>query len=402
MGFRKSLIIIHIRGLMAKLTSLFYRLLVSRVLLSITFNAFVIFFLWIIVTIYNSVFFAGMLATIYLVTSLSLSLPIGHMIDRMNSTLVGIIGTLIGVSSVIVLLFGYSLIFIYLSMALLTLGVTMKGDSFSATIKKHLDEKQFHEANSYVQGAVYASNLIGTALGGACILYFKEYFPLILILIACASPITSSISHEDASSSGERKGMREMSSAIYFYRKILGFLIVGFALNGLFESIDVYSSGLFYMVLKSTALYYTIFVASVSVGGILGSAISKMFPASGKSGLRISIFVLGFSPILVTLSISRMAVIDIAMAFALGVILPIINIPLNAKLMSVVPKDIYGKVMAFLRVFISGSTPLMAAIFSFVSIYAPVNIMFLYIGLTMLPITLLSFIVIPKFMAMEA
>ena len=110
----------------------------------------------------------------------------------------------------------------------------------------------------------------------------------------------------------------------------------------------------------------------------------------------------GVSPILIILGISRMAIIDIAMAFTLGLILPIINIPLTAKLMGVVPKEIYGKVMAFLRVFISGSTPLMAAIFSFVSIYVPVDMMFLYIGLAMIPITALSFAVIPRFMALES
>ncbi len=387
---------------MASLTPLFYRLLVSRVLLSIAFNSFVIFFLWIIVTDYDSVFFAGMLATIYLVTSLSFSLPIGHMIDRKNSTVIGLLGTLIGISSAIFIFFGYSLIFVYSSMALLTLGVTMKGDSFSATIKKHLDEKQYHDANSFTQGTVSASNLIGTALGGVCIIYFRLYFPIILLLIVFASFLTSSIAREESSTSGEGTGMKEMRSAIYFYRKILGFLIVGFAINGLFESIDVYSSGLFYIVLKSSALYYTIFVASISIGGIFGSAISKMFPATGKNGFRISLFLLGFSPILLTLGISRFEIVDIAMSLILGILLPIINIPLTAKLMGVVPNEIYGKVMAFLRVFVSGSTPVMAAIFSFVSIYVPVNVVFIYIGLAMLPITAFSFIAIPKFMAMES
>ena len=387
---------------MASLTPLFYRLLLSRVLLSITFNFFVIFFLWIIVIDYDSVFFAGMLATIYLTTSLFFSLPIGHMIDRMNSTVVGFLGTLVGISAAILVFFGQSLIFVYISMALLTLGVTMKGDSFSATTKKHLDDKQYHEASSYIQGTVYASNLLGTAIGGVCILYFRDYFPIIMILFVIASLFTSTIAKEEKSRSSAETGMKEMRSAIYFYRKILGFMIVAFALNGLFESIDVYSSGLFHIVLKASPLYYTIFVASVPVGGIIGSAISKMFPAFGKNGLKISVFVLGFSPILIILGISRMAIIDIAMAFTLGLILPIINIPLTAKLMGVVPKEIYGKVMAFLRVFISGSTPMMAAIFSFVSIYVPVDMMFLYIGLAMIPITALSFAVIPRFMALES
>ena len=113
--------------------------------------------------------------------------------------------------------------------------------------KKHLDDKQYHEANSYIQGTVYASNLLGTAIGGVCILYFRDYFPIIMISFVIASLFTSSIAKEETSRSSAGTGMKEMRSAIYFYRKILGFMIVAFALNGLFESIDVYSSGLFHI-----------------------------------------------------------------------------------------------------------------------------------------------------------
>ena len=49
-------------------------------------------------------------------------------------------------------------------------------------------------------------------------------------------------------------------------------------------------------------------------------------------------------------------------------------------------RDIERITMA-VRIFISGSTPLMAAFFSFVSLWSPVNFIFIYIGLIMIPVT---------------
>ena len=82
--------------------------------------------------------------------------------------------------------------------------------------------------------------------------------------------------------------------------------------------------------------------------------------------------------------------------------MPLINVPLIAKLMSVVPTNIYGKIMAFLRIFIGGSTPAMAALFSFVVLYFPVNVILFYIGIFLFPLAGLAFIVVPNFMKMEA
>lgn len=70
---------------MPKIPFLFYRFLVSKMLVSILFNAFTIFFLWEVVELYHSVFLAGLIVTIYLIVQLLISVPIGHMIDRLNS-----------------------------------------------------------------------------------------------------------------------------------------------------------------------------------------------------------------------------------------------------------------------------------------------------------------------------
>ena len=91
---------------MAGLQTFFYRYLGSRMILSIIFNAFQVFFLWRIVEDYHSVFLAGLIATISLAVSIISSIPIGHLIDRMNSTLVSLISSVISAAGLLFLAFG--------------------------------------------------------------------------------------------------------------------------------------------------------------------------------------------------------------------------------------------------------------------------------------------------------
>ena len=387
---------------MPKIPVIFYRFMASKMLASILFNSYVLFFLWVVLQTYHSVFLAGMIATIYLAVELITSIPIGHMIDRMNSTTISLISSIIILIGPLLILSGYSLLAVYSGTMLIALGVTMKGDSFSATIKKHLSQEQFMTSNSFNQAAIYSASMIGTALGGISIIYFVHLFPLILIAISIASVALSAPVFEEKQKEAHKKATEELASAIVFYRKILGFLAVAFFLNGLFMAIEVYSSGLFDIVLHSSAIFYTIFVASISIGGIIGSFLANAIKKHINDPFRISLFVLLYSPIFLILGISRSAIIDILDTTLLGLLLPLINVPLMAKLMSVVPTNIYGKIMAFLRIFIGGSTPAMAALFSFVVLYFPINVILFYIGIFLFPLAGLAFIVVPNFMKMEA
>lgn len=173
------------------LQSFYYRFLGSRLLISLIFNVFEVFFLWKIVAEYHSVFLAGMLATIYLAVSVLASIPIGHLIDRMNSTIVSLLSSIISLAGTLFLLLGASLAVIYLSAGIMALGITMKGDSFSAIMKKHLPEDQFLKGNSISQAGSYVSTLSGTALGGMAIIYFSGYLPYILIILALVSLFSS-------------------------------------------------------------------------------------------------------------------------------------------------------------------------------------------------------------------
>ncbi len=379
------------------LQNFYYRFLGSRMLIGIIFAAFQVFFLWKIVAEYHSVFLAGMLATIYLAVSMVASIPIGHLIDRVNSTWVSLFSSAISLSGTLFLIFGTQLTLVYASAAVLALGMTMKGDSFSAIMKKHLPEDQFLNGNSTSQAGSYISTLSGTVLGGMAIIYFSNYLPYILIILALVSLTASRPMNEAPTLDAKTSAEKEFASAIGFFRKILGFIAVAFILNGLFESLDVYSSGLFHLVLRASPMYYTAFVASISFGGIGGSWLATRLKGKADGATIISILVLCYAPIFLILGFSKSPFIDVILGLIVGALLSIINIPLQTRLMKAIPRNIYGKVMAFLRIFLSGSTPGMAAVLSFVSIFLQVDTILIYIGIIMFPVAALSFSVIPKF-----
>lgn len=387
---------------MSSIEGYFYRFLGSRMLVSITINAFQVFYLWRIVEQYHSVFLAGMVSTIYLLVSLISSIPIGHLIDRLNSTHIGLVSSFIALAGVLFLFIGTSISLIYTATAFLALGTTMKGDSLSATIKKHLSEDDFLKINSIAQASGNVSTLSGTIIGGLAILYYSNILSFIFLGFILASVLTSIPIQEVSTRNPESNVRKEFSSAISFYRKILGFVIVAFVLNGLFESLDVYSSGLFHLILHASPLYYTAFIAAISLGGIAGSLFVSRIKGKLNNPHVISILVVCYVPFFLLLGISRIPVLDVIIGILIGVFLPLINIPLFTIIMKIIPRDIYGKVSAFLRVFLNGSTPAMAAVLSFVAIFLPVDRIFFYIGLLMFPVTAMTFVVLPKIFRMEA
>ncbi len=386
---------------MDRLPLFFYRYLSARMLVSIANNSFMVFFLWEIVVVYKSVFLAGLLPTISLAADLLTAIPVGHLIDRFNSTHLSMVASLLLVIGIALLFFGQILTIVYITTFFVSLSLMMKGDTISATAKKHLKDDQFINSIRLISGAGYASTLIGTAIGGISILYLRQYFPIMLMAFAVFSLVISFPIEEEKEKRDKKTAISELASSFGFIRKIAGFLAVGFVLNGLLVSLDVYSSGLFHLVLDVSAVYYTIFIAVLSVGGIIGAALVGRIQKHIDSAFRISSMIVLFSPAMIYISLSRNAIGDILDSFAIGVLISFINIPLQAKLMKIVPRNIYGKVMAFLRVFLGGATPAMAAVFAFIALFLNVDSTLFYIGIIVFPITVLAFVVLPKFMAME-
>jgi len=382
-----------------RLTLLFYRFIGSKALTSTSITAFIIFYMWIVVSRYHSVFLAGLIITIYLAVELALAIPIGHLIDRFNNTRLNLLSSVLVLGGFGLLLFNDNLPFIYSATVISVLGQALKIDSFSAIIKKHLPEESFKKANSVNFATGSVSSLVGTVIGGFSIIYISRYFVYVIVMIAVASIFLAKPVQEKSYRPEENKMsmVGEMKSVGIFLKRIAGFLVLAFFLNGLFISLDTYSSGLFNIVLKSTAFYYTLFSLAVPLGMISGTPIANIKYFRGDRPVFISFLMLVFSPLIIVLSIGRSPILDILIAFAIGVILPLINIPISTKLMKAIPHSIYGKVTAVVKIFTQGASPVMGAVFASLVIFFNIPTVLLWVGILVVPLTFYGLIIIPKF-----
>lgn len=383
----------------------FHRFLIAKTLASISFILFLIFLMWTVVDQYKTtdptiaIFLAGMIPVIYLLVMLVTAIPIGHSIDRLNNSALAMLSAGIMAAGFCFFATGFSLLTVYISTAIVAAGYTLNGDTFSAMIKKLVSNEGITRATSYNLVSNSSSSLIGVAMGGVSLIFLSQYAAMILIAISLGSmflafPISmkkNGLSSEDA---GSKKGYRQV---LGFFRSILGLTMLALVLNGFFISIDVYASGLFNIYLHSTPLYYTLFDAAVPGTMIIGSIIANKYEKFFDRPGTIALVVMLYSPTLLILGISRSALIDIATAGLLGFINPLVNVPIISRLTKFTPVEIFGRVMAFMRIFIQSSTPVMAAVFSFASIYFSVPNILVVVGLLMLPFSAFGFSVLKTF-----
>ena len=207
-----------------KLPIIFYRFLISRFLTGITMTAYLIFYSWHIVSIFHSVFLSGMLITITLATEIVFSFPIGHLIDVFNNTTLNFYSNVIMILGFIILLFSREIYFIYAATAVSVLGWTIKLDTFSAIIKKHLSENLFKKANSLNNVTNSLSLIIGTIIGGASLILLPNYFNYILLAFTAIAAILSIPAPEKISKNGGKKQTftKDVMAAGSFIKKNIG------------------------------------------------------------------------------------------------------------------------------------------------------------------------------------
>ncbi len=378
-----------------KLGFTFGRFLVSKTIASISFTLFLIFLMWRMVVVYQSIFLAGMVPVIYLVVMLASALPIGHAIDRVNNSVLSALSAFIITSGFVVFALGFTLFTVYLSIALVATGYTLSGDSFFGLLKKVVSNDAVTKATAYNYVSNSVSSLVGVAMGGISLLFLENYADLILLGLSItatilAYPVKMKLNgYHEVEEQKERRG--EYREVLSFYRSIIGFTVFALVINGFFVSIDVYGSGLFNLYLHTSPVFYTLFEGAFPAGMMIGSFLANRYEKSVDNPRTIGLLVLVYSPILIALGLSRIPALDVLTAGMLGFVNPFINVPLVARLTRFTPVSIFGRVMAFLRIFIQSATPVTAAIFSFATLFFSVPLILLSVGLVMIPFSVFGF-----------
>lgn len=378
----------------------FYRFLVSKSLASVCNELFLVYFLWVFVATLRSVFLAGVIPTLGLLVFIASAVPIGHLIDRANNTVLSLISSLTMLAGFLLLFEGTSTYVVYAVTVVVSLGFTMKGDSFQAIIKKHVSQAGISKATSLNQVSAGLSSLIGIAAGTVALLFLGPWLAYILLGLSVAATVLAFPAPEPRNMipTGEAGEYGRVLSTL---KKLSGFLLLALIINGMFVSLSVYGSGLFNLVLHSTPFFYGVFALAFPAGMLLGASISNKVIGSIDRPRIIAAMIFLYAPMLVVLGASRSPVLDIADVAVLGFLNPLINVPLIARLTKATPKEIFGRTMALLRIFIGSAQPAMAAIFSVIAIYFRVDSVLMAAGLVLVPIALFSLSVLKGFYALE-
>ncbi|WP_290705577.1 hypothetical protein [Ferroplasma sp. Type II] len=196
--------------------------------------------------------------------------------------------------------------------------------------------------------------------------YYSVYTTLIGISLLAMGMVfisgTIRVSHRSLVKNG-------FGGTIKIIKNIIPFLLLTMLLNGLFVALDVFASGLIYIVMHATSIYYTFFIAGFPAGMLVGGLISmqSFFRGYLNSNKLLAFYVFIVGGIFVLISFNRIPILDGIGTFVLGIILAFINIYIETMIMNSIPSSITGKFNSLTAMFSVSASPVMAFVFGYLS-----------------------------------
>ncbi len=370
--------------------SAFIRYLISRNIARFSNTAYYIYFMWEIIANYHSVFLVSLIPGFSLLGYLIIAIPEGAIIDKYNRHFIYIGINLLMIISYSLMIQGHGLLIIYAVDFLSSMFVWVISDDFRALEKEIIPPEHMSNAQSADQLSSGLSTLAGIIAGG--ILIFMNYVDVYILLIGISVialaiifvPNTIMVSHRSIVKNG-------FKSTFKIVKSILPFLTLTVILNGMFVALDVFSSGLIYEIMHASSIYYTFFIAGFPAGMLVGGILSMhpLFKRYQKSKKLIGVDILFTGVAIILIAFNRIPVIDGFLSFALGLILAFINIYIETMVINSIPSSITGKFNSVTSMFSVSSSPVMAFVFGYLSLFvyfpfilAAIGVITLFISLT--------------------
>ncbi|MFG1389959.1 MFS transporter [Acidiplasma aeolicum] len=342
----------------------YIKYLISRNISRYSNLAYYIYFMWEIVDEYKSIFLVSLIPAFSFLGYIIISLPEGHIIDKYDRKKIFIISNILMVFVYLLLLINKSLFFIYAVDFLSSLLMWVISDDFRGITKEIIPENSMVKAQSLDQTSSGLFTLAGTLSGGFFIFLERRYFYLFLIVISVVAVIMI-LGNHPAKIYSNISISNGFNYTFKIIKSIIPFLLFTMLLNGLFVSLDVFSSALIYIILRAPPIYYTFFIAGFPMGMLIGGIIA-MKKFTEKSGL-LKLFVFGIGAIFIFIALNRIAILDSVLAVFLGIIIAFLNVYIETLIINSVPNSITGKFNSITTVFSGGSSPVMAVIFGILS-----------------------------------
>ncbi len=370
----------------------FLRFWIAQFFIRLNVWVFYVYFIWVITVKNHSVFLGGMIPTFSLLGYLAILIPEGYILDRWNRSVVMFLSSIMLIILYGSLLFNQTLLWIYVIDILSSMLASITFDAFFTISKEIVEEKYFPKVSAFSQISINVSGIFGILIGGLSILTSQFIFFYILIIVSMIGTIFN-LPYATLKTKYEKYRYRDILKLL---KKFVFLLIILFIVNGLFISLDVYSSGLIYFILHSSSIYYTLFLGGYPVGGLLGAIWGNKISNRLEDPWKISILIALMGIMIIGISQSRVVLLDPIFTFILGFLISLLMIPLMAFIMRVIPNEMIGRVNAFITLIIAGSSPLMGAIFSVMVAYFYIPDILLSVGLVFMIIATPTYFLFKK------
>lgn len=377
----------------------FIRFYMSRNFVRLASIMFYIYYMWVLIVKYDSVFLVSLIPTLSLAGYLAVLLPEGYILDRFNRKLIMFISSMAILAVYLSLFISHSLLWIYTAALLSTVFSSISSDAFFTLMKNTVNSSSMGKGMSLVEAGRGISEIVGIALGGISIIFISSKFVPLISFIAIISALLSIPGKEKAGRINKEKyGFSHVFRAI---KIIFPFLLIGLLINGLFVSLEVYASGLFYKILHVGPSYYTLFGLFFSVGGLIGGLIGVKVSRRLENPLFIASAMAFFGLSFFALSISMVPYIDVLVTVPLGIVNSLTNIPLMSYLVKITPDEAIGRINSVVTMFMAGASPVMAVVYGLLSQFFSIpTIMLIIAGLLALS-SVPTYITIKKLFALN-
>ncbi|MGC8566965.1 MAG: MFS transporter [Caldisphaera sp.] len=378
----------------------FIRFYLARNLLRLTFMIFYVYYMWIIMVKYDSVFYVSMMPLSALLGYLIIIIPEGYILDKFRRDLIMFLSSIFIAINYFLLFFVKLLYFIYLIATISSILSNISSDVFMTLIKDIVEEFNINKSMSFIEAGRGLSEIIGILIGGISILILSKYFIPIMIILSLISAIFS-YPNKKINKAVKIKSKYNYNNVIRIIRIIIGFLILGMLINGLFVSLDVYASAIFYQYLHTKSFYYTLFLLDFSLGGFIGGLtgikINKLIDSSYFISISIGIFGLSF----LFLALSKYSYIDLILSGIIGLFSSLVNIPLNSRLLKIIPNEVLGRVNSIIVIFLTSSSPIMAVLFGSLSYFYSIPKILTAVSLFLIAISLPTYYYLRKIFSID-
>ena len=369
---------------------------------------------WLVLVTTGSVVNVGLIISASLLPSVFVGPIAGVYIDKFNRKSILIASNLFqaGVVSLIALLYSSNSLnfaLLLLLVFLLNSGAQFVKPSVNAVIPNLVERSDLISANSLVSISSSTNSLIGFALGGVLILLFGPTFSIYydgfsfvfaaatISLIArsyCEIPrisASSSLASADATQSffhSFNEGLKFIGSNRVLVELVVFATIINFFGAGITSLITPYAK----LVVHGNSVTYGLLLAGFSLGSIIGFLVVGKLNARRYLGRLLFAGVLTTGALMAIMGAVSWAPIAILLAVAVGLVLAVVNLPINVLIQVKVPGSLLGRVGTSLAALATISQPIAAAISGGIGNSISVGSTFELFGIAMILMTVgLSF-----------